>query len=232
MKTITLLLLTMALASSAHAGKNYTKRDLKSIASRGQHTLSYDQAREHILGGLYLEKMNSRYFVYDVYCQEPVYHSTIGPGQIPSNKLLNVEHIWPQSRFSTKESKRGQKTDLHHLLPVDARANGTRGNHEFGYVEEGKYTYMGCEGSRYDKETQLFEPDDSIKGNIARSMFYFSVRYDLEIGDREERVLREWNQLDPVSEEDREIHEQIFRIQGNRNPFIDDPSLVDEISDF
>jgi endonuclease I len=67
---------------------------------------------------------------------------------------------------------------------------------------------------------------------MARAMFYMSVRYWMPLDDDMEEDLRVWNVLDPVDDSERERNERIKAIQGNRNPFIDDPELVDQITDF
>lgn len=98
----------------------------------------------------------------------------------------------------------------------------------------------------------VFEPIDSFKGDIARSLFYFAVRYYKDNGDinqsqaymigpapynhippYEEIVLRRWHREDPVSQAEINRNNKIFNdYQHNRNPFIDRPDLVDRISDF
>ena len=47
-----------------------------------------------------------------------------------------------------------------------------------------------------------------------------------------EATLRRWNKLDPVDQAELERNDAIEKIQGNRNPFIDHPEYVDQISNF
>jgi endonuclease I len=54
----------------------------------------------------------------------------------------------------------------------------------------------------------------------------------MKIQPSEERVLRRWNELDPVDENEKERNEQIYYAQGNRNPFIDFPNLANYINKF
>ena len=77
-----------------------------------------------------------------------------------------------------------------------------------------------------------FEPPDSHKGNVARAMFYFSMRYNMRIDPVQEKFLKKWNKLDPIDAAERLRNRRIKDIQGNSNPFIDDPFLADRISDF
>ena len=69
-------------------------------------------------------------------------------------------------------------------------------------------------------------------GDVARAMFYMSVRWGLELSPAQDSVLRRWHDLDPVSETERLRNTAIQRVQGNRNPFVDCPALVDRIREF
>lgn len=200
-------------------------------------TISYKEARIELFGNLHLEKDNSgRYFVKDLYCENNYDKDNgVGPGQIPSSSVINCEHTWPQSKFNPNMSKSLQKTDLHHLYPVNNRANSSRSNHMFAEVN-GRVVNENCtssyRGSAIGTDISAFEPPASHKGNIARAMFYFSVRFKMPIDDLQEKYLRNWNQEDPVDEQERERNEKIFAYQNNRNPFIDQPNLINSIYDF
>ena len=198
--------------------------------------VNYREAREIIMQKLHLKKDVSGFYVSDVYCNLRARRS-VGPHKMPSHTVINIEHTWPQSRFSKKFSKRIQKADLHHLYPTNSVANSTRGNHTFG---EARYGDIGsnCHGSKLgavktdNGDVIVFDPPKSHKGNVARALFYFSVRYDIDIPAHEERFLRQWNRLDPVDNEERIRNNKIAKIQGNRNPFVDFPSKADLVSDF
>ena len=70
------------------------------------------------------------------------------------------------------------------------------------------------------------------KGNVARALFYFSVRYKMPINADEEEVLRRWHALDPVDADEIQRNEIVFETQRNRNPFIDMPELANYIKNF
>lgn len=198
---------------------------------------SYKKAREYLFGSLHLEKdQDGSYIVTDVYCQN-THGKSIGvaPGRIPNSNVINCEHTWPQSKFNKSESTSAQKSDLHHLFPVDSRSNSSRGNIMFAEVN-GRDVHENCSASQrgqdiYSQQT-AFQPPLEHRGNVARAMFYFSIRYNISIPDREEKHLREWHLQDPVDAMEIKRNEEIFKLQNNRNPFIDEPSVVDEISNF
>ena len=147
---------------------------------------------------------------------------------IPSNLEMNAEHTWPQSHGAVNGAAR---SDLHHLYPVDSAINSLRANHPYCNVED---LMRQDGGSRYGETNgvRCFEPRDEHKGNVARAMFYFASVYQQEIDRAQERTLRAWHELDPVDDAERDRNERVQVIQGSRNPFIDEPTLVGRVSDF
>jgi len=213
-----------------------------------QIALEYDEAKRNLFGKLHLKQDSQGYYVEDLYCQRKIRKTKapyvqVGPMQIP-DKEINCEHTWPQSKFTKSFSEKMQKGDLHHLYPVNIEANSTRGNYPFGSDPEviGEHTAYqqldnlnNCDSSRMlqiAKEGQFFEPPASHRGNVARSLFYFSVRYKLSISETQEKFLRLWNSEDPIDAEELNRNNQVFEIQKNRNPFVDFPDLTDKITNF
>lgn len=146
--------------------------------------------------------------------------------------FVNCEHLWPQSKFSKLEP---MVSDLHHLYPTFSIPNQIRGSAPFGKVN--RPTYRTSAGSQFGAGE--FEPHDAIKGNVARGMLYFVMRYQDQPILRKTDVKRFWNQrisqfqewheLDPPDAEERIRNDRIESFQGNRNPFIDRPELVARI---
>lgn len=200
-------------------------------ASKDHRSVSYSEARRDILADLYLERTNNSYYVTDVYCEND--YRIPGPGKLPNNSVINVEHTWPQSKFGGRD-RRMQKSDLHHLFPTDSQINSVRGNHPFGIVEH-PTKVLKCQKSKIGRNSMgqlVFEPPQAHKGNVARALFYFSVRYGLKIDQTQESVLRQWHEEDPVDAEELARNQEIESIQGNSNPFIENPEFVQAISDF
>lgn len=159
------------------------------------------------------------------------------------------EHVWPKSRGFPKKGQDGY-TDLHHLRPADRNINGTHSN--YGY-DAGGVTVMdslvdGSEvatGARFDSANASFEPPDRAKGQVARMIFYMAVRYevgddgqaedmpDLTLRDTNERIkepwigdlctLVAWNSMFGPTDFERRRNDRVMELQGNRNPFIDEP---------
>jgi endonuclease I len=207
-------------------------------ACYSQKEYGYSEARRVVYLKLHAKvDKNGRPYFKDVYCERNVAFRTNkqGQAQMPNHTDYNIEHSWPQSRFSGRGSKGMQKSDLHHLYPTDSRFNSTRGNMLFGEVED---SMIGGDEScpskmGYDRgNKRVFEPPREHKGNLARSLFYFSVRYQIRIPDSEERVLRAWHQADPVDAEEQLRNNLVYKYQKNRNPFVDYPYLTRYIQNF
>ena len=153
----------------------------------------------------------------------------------------NREHVWAKSHGDFGTSM-GAGTDLHHLRPTDASVNSSRSNLDF---DNGGNEHSEAKGNYYDSDS--WEPRDSVKGDVARMLFYMAVRYegdsgevDLELNDRVNNgsapyhgklsVLLQWHKDDPVDQFERTRNEIIYTdYQHNRNPFIDHPEFVSAI---
>ena len=224
-----------AVHASAYADlRGQMQADLKRSHT---HVLNYSEARKILLGELHLQQGPSGYYIHDVYCQKDFTANDFGsrgpgPGRAPDDKVLNVEHTWPQSKFAGPE-KGTMKSDLHHLFPADSELNQIRGNFSFGEVSD-SLPWLKCNQAQMDSSAGLphFDPPPAHKGNVARALFYFAVRYNLSIDAEQEADLRRWNVQDPPDDFERARNAAIERIQGNRNPFIDHPDAADQIRDF
>ncbi|MDS0526029.1 endonuclease [Clostridium sp. SHJSY1] len=153
----------------------------------------------------------------------------------------NREHVWAKSHGNFGTSI-GAGTDLHHLRAADASVNSTRGNLDF---DEGGNPDKEATQCKYDSDS--WEPRDSVKGDIARMLFYMAVRYEGENGEPDlelnEKVnngtapyfgklstLLKWNAEDPVDVTEMRRNDIIYnKYQHNRNPFIDHPEWANQI---
>jgi endonuclease I len=166
----------------------------------------------------------------------------------------NREHVYAKSHgdFGTNL---GPGTDLHALRAADKSVNTERSAKDFA---DGGSQLSSAE-PRDDcpsclETSDSFEPPDEVKGDVARMIFYMAVRYNGDsdsngvtlsvvngvgtpfgrsttdngqIGDL--ASLKAWHASDPVSDEERHRNNLIYDIQGNRNPFIDNPQFVNTI---
>ncbi len=158
----------------------------------------------------------------------------------------NREHLFPRSwaRGTTL-----LETDLFHIYPTDGYVNNRRGNLPFGEV--GIITWESANGSKVGQNSfggytrTVFEPIDEYKGDVARSYFYVVTAYEDQMqgwhSDQIEpdrypgfnswslALLLKWHREDPVSLKEVRRNEAIYRLQQNRNPYIDYPVLVEHV---
>ena len=71
-----------------------------------------------------------------------------------------------------------------------------------------------------------------IRGDASRAYLYMSFQYKIPLGDSLENLLRKWHFEDPPDEWEEKRNDLIELIQGNRNPFIDQPDLVERVAGF
>ena len=217
----TFVLIVFSINSNALTFKEQTHR----MAKKGHSPLSYTQVKSLMFSTV----DNIEGLVCSVYtpsqCQKRYYRDA----KSSHGFKLNIEHTWPQSK-GAKEMP--ANSDMHHLFVTSKESNGKRANHPFC---DSVYSYWDMDGSVYgfDKYSQdCFEVQDAHKGNTARAIFYFSVRYLLPLDSEQESVLRRWHKQDPVDDRELVRNNIIRKLQGNTNPFISGPNLVDQITDF
>lgn len=168
----------------------------------------------------------------------------------------NREHMMPQSTFS---SNYPMYSDLFYVVPTDARINQLRSNYPYAkagstvyynFTNGSKQAANGTPNATYTG--RVYEPIDEFKGDIARTLLYFAVRYEGKLsgfnhtnnadptkdtnplnGTEEKAyenwyiaMLLSWHQQDPVSQREIDRNNAVFNIQKNRNPFIDHPEWV------
>lgn len=163
----------------------------------------------------------------------------------------NREHVLPVSWMGGGQPM-PMYADLHHIIPTDGYVNNQRANYPFGVVYAPIWT--SSNGSKLGTNCVtgyngiVFEPIDQYKGDFARIMFYMVTRYEnllpmwATYDPNASAVLDgsiypalkpwaltlylQWHQQDPVSPKEIARNDSIYRIQNNRNPFIDDPDFA------
>lgn len=227
---------------------------LHNIVKTGYNGYEYDSARGHLYENV--EDPDDNNLIEDLYVGRI---STVNQRFNPNTTTdagdanLNAEHTWPQScgarldRVTTNSRSTGPAGDLHIIFAADELENTRRSNYPFGNVVTVSTTSSPADSagktSRRGTNAQgvtVYEPRDEKKGDVARAIFYFYVRYvpeipaslSLENFNIEEPVLLQWAAQDPPDAFERARNEEVFLVQGNRNPFIDHPEYLTAIGDF
>lgn len=202
---------------------------------------NYANARDTLYGRILNPKdsLTCLYTGYTIYL-----NPAKDPTQDAFDKGINTEHIYPQSKGASEEMAR---SDMHHLFPTRVDVNADRGDLPFGEVpdEQTISWYFQDEkqsavpgSSRLDAYSELgaghFEARESVKGDVARAMFYFYTMYreeadlaDRDYFDLQRNALCDWHLLDPVDLEEWNKNQRIAAYQDDKpNPYILDCTLA------
>lgn len=192
------------------------KDELKSVVSANYTSLGYTGARDR----MYATIDNVGGTVTCVYTGRTAEFTTRSGANAAS---FNCEHTWPQSFFGSREP---EKSDIHHLFPTYSYANTQRSNLPFGYVTSASWTEGGSK-----RGSDVFEVRPEHRGNTARAMFYFALRYGnvANFLTQQEDILRDWSENDAPDNAERARNDAIQTLQKNRNPFVDHPEFLDRI---
>ena len=166
---------------------------------------------------------------------------------VPSNynSGTNREHVWPKNAGNAfdGDAERRVGSDAHHLRPANTNLNSSRGDKNFDEVpttNSNLVTQSSGSNPCYANST-FFYPGVGYRGATARILMYVQTRwgdeYNLKfvlgdggnklIGDIES--LMQWHIQEPPTDEEIKRNNEIAKVQGNRNPFIDHPEYAEMI---
>ena len=151
---------------------------------------------------------------------------------------INLEHVYPQSK-GADEGTPGH-SDMHHLYPSRVAVNEARASFPFAEIPDNITTKWFTSGltmqsiptSNIDAYSEsingAFEPRESVKGNIARAVFYFYTMYkdDADAADplffqTQRQTLCAWHLEDPVDDAEQQRSLAVAQYQdGKENPFV------------
>lgn len=160
---------------------------------------------------------------------------------LTEGRLFVIEQIYPvswmlehlscnsrrQCRLDEKSRFTRMEADMHNLYPVWQEIDISRRDTRFGLIEGEDWRYDKCD---FERRLGITEPRPLARGNIARSIFYMHNEYGVPIDKKMLKVLKSWNREDPPSKQEVLRNKVIEELQGNRNKFIDNPALAEQIS--
>ena len=193
--------------------------------------------------------------LWDIYSGYDFYMSDYCSGvDVGEGECYNREHVLPKSWWGYKaenEANDPMYTDLHHVYSVDAIANEKRSAWVYDEVRSATWTNnLGSKlGTGKTWNENSFEPVDEYKGDIARIYFYMLTCYmdkDFTAGGKGYRyftysngvcdfksqalaLMLKWHRQDSVSEKEIARNIKVADLQGNVNPFVEQPALVEYI---
>jgi len=210
--------------------------------------LRYGSGALHTWDGFYrTDRDTATNQVLDMYSNEVYYFDPEHPTSAIA--AFDIEHMLPKSWWG--RTVNGAYCDLFHLVPGNASANRSKSNHAPGIPSDTTFwngSFATGSGEAYGL-SKVFCPADEYKGDFARAYFYIAACYGDTLKWETEGepgmamtndswqefrpwlrdLLLEWHRMDPVSEKEKTRAVEVNKIQGNRNPFIDYPELVEYI---
>ncbi len=156
---------------------------------------------------------------------------------------MNTEHAYPQSKGAADGNAR---SDMHHLYPARIPVNEARGDVPYLDIPDaqtqkwfaGAQVFLTMPAQNKDLyaefRTGSFEPRESVKGDLARAVFYFYTMYrsqanlaDPNFFELQRPTLCQWDAQDPADAAELVKTWRIAPYQeGKPNPFIVDCTLA------
>lgn len=160
------------------------------------------------------------------------------------NAGINQEHVFPRSRGTDGHNA---EVDLHHLFPTRVSVNADRSNDPFRVLADGATSTWYRDGAQQRTEpadpdswsqaaSGAFEPRASVRGDVARAMFYvaavYADRVDVAWFERQLGDLLAWHAADGPTAADVARSERVAAFQSGCgsgecvNPFVVDATLA------
>lgn len=179
------------------------------------------------------------------------YNGVMGSAQGSTNR----EHVWPKKAGQAYEDQKSNVgSDAHHLRPVEGTFNSSHNDSQFDEVEEIVANIIAENGTiNYSNlcyaSDGSFMPGVGYRGATARILMYVQTRWGDNYKDDSGCGLKfttetdntnpkligniatliKWHLEEPPTEEEKTRNEEVYKIQGNRNPFIDHPEYAERI---
>ena len=252
---ITLLTLIAAAAMPAHAIersklvsyaqslKGKKEAELKTAIynlTRNANTLNYGSGTNCTWWGFYVTDKDAEGYVIDRYSNNKVKFGSRGSAA----SGMNIEHSFPKSWWDG--SKNQAYKDLYNLMPSESDANSSKSNYGMGIVTTVKFDNGCIKVGTGNGGMQLWQPAEVWKGDFSRGYMYMATAYQnlnyegeglksLQNGDYP--TLKEWAYTlylkwmreDKVSQVEVDRNNAVAEIQGNRNLYVDFPTLAEYV---
>lgn len=158
---------------------------------------------------------------------------------------MNIEHSFAKSWWGGEQNQAYH--DLFNLMPSDANANSKKSNYCMGVVKTAEYDNQCIKVGTSAMGFKVWEPSEEWKGDFARDYMYMATAYSnltwsnnaaknqLEQNDYPTlkkwayELYLKWARTDKVNTGEVRRNNAVYSIQGNRNPYIDFPNLMEYV---
>jgi endonuclease I len=163
---------------------------------------------------------------------------------------MNIEHSFAKSWWG---GGRQAASDVGHLKPSNSTANSAKGSWPMAVVD-GATTFsngsikVGKSTSKPGTTIDAWEPADEYKGDFSRAYMYMVTAYEdyatIWTGNSINQLdnntypvfeqwtvdlLLKWSRQDPISQKEITHNNELYKIQNNRNPYIDYPLMAEYV---
>lgn len=205
--------------------------------------LEYGSGNRNTWWGFWSTDRNENGYFIDRYSSEKEWVKSTSQGAAGAG--MNIEHSFPKSWWGKTEVQAYK--DLYNLMPCKSKINSTKSNYPMGIVVSGDkgngWTKVGegTDGKKY------WEPADPWKGDFARGYMYMATAYQDYTwkGTQALQILQQgayptlqkwaytlyiqWAKADKPDAIEIKRNNDVAKIQGNRNPYVDFPNLMEYV---
>lgn len=129
---------------------------------------------------------------------------------------------------ATDRSFNELEADMFNLVPIIGSLNNDAQDYPMGTISSRLDGMYGSCETKVDKRNRLLEPQDSVKGLVARTMLYMAHRYGTDkhgpegitLSYDQQKLFMEWHEKFPVSEWELQRNDRIAKIMGHDNEFV------------
>lgn len=159
---------------------------------------------------------------------------------------MNIEHSFAQSWWG--KTNCNLKKDLFNIMPCESKINSSKGNRGMGIVTKVTNTNGATKVGSGANGLSLWEPADEWKGDFARGYMYIVTAYEdyankwqsegsNSLYNNTYPTLKEWAytlyiqwaKADKPNALEIKRNNDVAKIQGNRNPYVDFPNLMEYV---
>lgn len=205
--------------------------------------LSYGSGSGHTWWGFWQTDRDKRGYFIDRYSAKSSWVKSTSQGAVGSG--MNIEHSFPKSWWGGASNQAYK--DLYNLMPCQSKINSTKSNYPMGTVASGDRGNGWTKVGYGTDKKGYWEPADPWKGDFARGYMYMATTYQNFTwkGEAALQILQQgtyptlqkwaytlfikWAKADRPDALEIQRNEDVYKIQGNRNPYVDFPNLMEYV---
>lgn len=205
--------------------------------------LEYGSGNMNTWWGFWSTDRNENGYFIDRYSSEKEWVKSTSQGAAGAG--MNIEHSFPKSWWGGAKSQAYK--DLYNLMPCKKEINTTKNNYPMGIVVSGDKGNGWTKVGKGDDNNMYWEPADPWKGDFARGYMYMATAYQDYTwkGTQALQILQQgayptlqkwaytlyiqWAKADKPDAIEIKRNNDVAKIQGNRNPYVDFPNLMEYV---